>query len=335
MLTLIVAGIVFIFILIVGHEFGHFIAAKLLGMRVDEFGIGFPPRLFSKKIKETEYSINLLPFGGFVRIYGESAGVSETSKDDKRSFSNQSALKRVIVVISGVLMNFLIGWLALSIVFAAGTPTRLIIDNVAQNSPAETAGLKSGQYIEGYSSVDEFIGFVDSNKGSEITVNGLNMIPRENPPEGEGPLGVVLLEGGIQKESIIKSIVSGLISSIKLLGLITGSFVSLFSGLFTGDFTMLGQVTGPVGIFGMIGEATRLGITSFLQFLGIISLNLVVLNLLPFPALDGGRFLFIAIEKIMRRRLSRKVEIITNAIGISLLLLLMVVVTIRDIIKIL
>ncbi len=332
--SIILTGIFFLALLILGHELGHFFAAKLFGLRVDEFGIGFPPRIASKNIGETKYSINLLPFGGFVRIHGEHAD-DKKPKDPKRSFLNQNATKRSIIVIAGVLMNFLIGWIAFSVVFASGIPAKLAIEQVSPGSPAEAAGFEVGEYIAGFSSTEEFIGFINSHGGEEITINERRITPRVDPPEGEGGLGVTVVEVGIEKQGVLKSVVSGLKSAVEVTSLIIAAFFGFFKGIFVGDFAIVNQISGPVGVFNILGETSRLGAVYLIQFLGLISLNLVVINMIPLPALDGGRFLFILVEKVIGRRLNSKFEAVANAVGVSLLLLLMVIVTIRDIMRIL
>lgn len=325
-----VIGILFLIILIIGHELGHFFAAKLFKMRVDELGFGFPPRIFSKKKGETTYSFNLLPFGGFVKIHGEHPGKVELDEPE-RSFTHQKAYKRAVVIIAGAFMNFIIGWIAISAVFAIGIPTRVVISNVLPGSPADLAGFQVGNVLNNYSSSEEFLNFVNTNKGEEVLINDISVTPRENPPEGEGALGITIIDSGIERQSIVRSVFSGFVSAIETTWLIAIAFIGFISSIFGGNLEVVEQVTGPVGIFGMLGEVSGLGTASLLQFLGLISLNLVVINLIPFPALDGGRFMTIALEKLTGRKLSYKFELTANIVGLALLFLLMVVVTIRDI----
>lgn len=334
-MTAVLIGILFLIILIIGHEFGHFFAAKIFGLRVDEFGFGFPPRIFSRKKGETIYSFNLLPFGGFVKIHGEHAGLEEKLEEPERSFTHQSALRRAIIIVSGALMNFLIGWIAFSIVFSLGVPNRVVIEEVVPDSPAASAGFQIGQTVDGFSSAEEFSGFVHMRHGEEITVNGAVIALRESFPEGEGPLGVTVTDVGIERQGVLQSISSGFISAAGTTWLIVEAFAGFLGSIFGGDFDVVGQIAGPVGVFSMLDEVKTFGLTSLVQFLGLISLNLVVINLIPFPALDGGRFASVVVEKIIGRRLNYKFEMIINAFGLALLLLLMVVVTIRDIINIL
>lgn len=334
-MTTAVIGILFLIILVIGHELGHFFAAKMFKLRVEEFGFGFPPRIFSKKRKETTYSFNLLPFGGYVKIYGEHPNQKEEIKEPERSFTHQSAWKRAVIIVAGAFMNFLIGWIAFSIVLAAGIPNMVLIEKVIPDSPADTAGFFVGQVIEEFDSAEEFANFINSNRGKELTLNNLSVVPRVNPPEGEGPLGVTVVDGGVEKQGILQSIPKGFMSAVGTTWLITGAFVGFIGNIFGGNLSVADQVTGPVGVYGMLTSVSSLGATPLIQFLGFISLNLVVINLIPFPALDGGRLLTIIVEKVIGRRLNYKFEAIANGIGLALLLLLMVVVTIRDITNIL
>lgn len=335
MIELILIGIFFLFILVVGHELGHFLAAKFFGLRVDEFGIGFPPRLFSKYMGGTEYSINALPFGGFVRIYGEHSVRDRTAEEPSRSFAHQPAWKRLVIIAAGAFMNFLIGWAAFTAVYAVGMRNSILIEKVLPGSPASEAGIEAGTYISGFDSAESFIAYIDANRGKEIEINGKTVVPRINPPEQEGALGVVVTETGIPREGIIKSVWKGFVSAVAMTAAIAKAFGVLIWGLIGGDFSAASGIAGPVGVFSILSEASKLGAAYLIQFLGLISLNLVVINLIPFPALDGGRFLFILAEKVAGRELSYRLQIATNAIGLALLLILMVVITIRDIMRIL
>ncbi len=331
-MSLIITSIIFISILIIGHEFGHFFAAKAFKLRVEEFSLGFPPRIFSKKIGETKYSFNLLPFGGFVKIYGEE-GSAALLEEPERSFAHQPAWKRALIVLAGVIMNFLIGWLALSLVFSLGLPQRLLIEEVSPGSPAAEAGLRPGEEIEGFNSAQAFTGFVEANKGNPININGETITPRANPPAGEGALGLKITEVGAPAENPLKSLGQGFIAALAIMGFIFKAIALFFVGIFTGNFTVLGEVAGPVGVFNLIGEAGKLGFVYLINFLGLISLNLAAINLIPFPALDGGRLLFVGLEKLAGRPINKRWESLVNAVGLALLFTLMLVITFRDIMK--
>jgi regulator of sigma E protease len=204
--------IIFLVILILGHELGHFAMAKLFGIRVDEFGFGFAPKIWGKKIGETEYTLNALPLGGFVRLYGENGeddgGAPKTDEDRKRNFTLAPIWKRVVVLVGGVTMNFIIAWIAFSIVFMIGVPQAVYVEQVAANSPAETAGIAIGDEMIGFSDVDMFIEYVASHKGEtlalEIRREGKEItVPvqvRAEVPEGEGAMGVQITAAGYESQ---------------------------------------------------------------------------------------------------------------------------------------
>lgn len=365
--------IIFLSILILVHELGHFLTAKKFGLLVEEFGFGLPPRIWGKKIGETIYSINALPFGGFVKIYGEDKedkiaenretetilieeekveisndGISEEiisesiiiEKHPGRSFSSLFIWKRAVILIAGVFMNFLFGWLVISIILSLGVPQSVVISEIFKGTPAETAGLEVGDVILGISAND-FIKLTNDNKGKEITIkverNGaekeIKATPRINPPTGEGALGIGLFESGAPSQNFFTAIWDGLKMSVEIIKLIFVSLFNLIFGIFTGNKISLEQVSGPVGIVKITAQASGLGIAYLLQLLALISFNLAVINIFPFPALDGGRLLFLLIEKLKGSPLPAKFENYANAAGMALLLILMVLITIRDIIR--
>jgi regulator of sigma E protease len=348
-MLIIILVIVGLSLLILGHEAGHFFVAKLFGLKVDEFGIGFPPRMAAKKIGETEYSINWLPFGGFVRISGERGefeGVSPegetpagavTENDKARLFFNQPAWKKSAIVLAGVVMNFVLGWLLIAAVFMIGVPQTLVISGTQAGSPA-AAGLQAGDVIKGYTDSQTFIDYVNGHKGQPITITvirngqekGYTLTPRANPPAGQGALGVALEEGGAARENPLKALWNGLEDAAIISWITVQAFFDLIKQLFV-HATIPAGIVGPVGIFGIAEETGKIGLAYLLQFLGIISINLMIVNCIPFPALDGGRFLVVLIEKIKGSAIPYKVEAWINGVGFALLLLLMVVLTARDI----
>lgn len=332
---LVIIGISFLLLLVLGHELGHFISAKAFKLKIEEFGFGFPPKILSRQHGETKYSLNLLPFGGFVRIYGENQeeleGKTLTEADKKRSFFYQPAWKRAIIVVAGAVMNFIIGWIAISVVLMLGMPQGLVVEHITADSPAEAVGFQIGEPLTDYNSAEEFINFVNAHKGEEIIINEKAVTPRIDPPEGQGSLGVTVVETGAESVGPVKAVWEGFIIATGTTIEITKAFGRLFASLLTGDFSPAKEVSGPVGVYGILGQRSLLGAAALIQLLGIISLNLVVLNLIPFPALDGGRLLFIGIEKVIRRPLNSKIELWINGFGVSLLLIFMVLVTIRDI----
>lgn len=336
MIVGIIAVIIFLSILILVHEFGHFWAAKKFGLLVEEFGIGLPPKIWSRKIGETVYSVNALPFGGFVKIFGENAD----QRGKERNFANLKIWRRSIIIFAGVLMNFLLGWLVISIIFSIGIPQTVLITEVQSDSPAAGIGLQAGDKIISATNVDSFIKFIDEHRGQEIVlkierdgeIKKFKTIPRINPPSGEGALGIGLMEAGLPKQNLLTSFWEGLKTSAETVKMIFVAIFNLITKAFVGKAS-LEQIAGPIGIVKVTAQASTLGFVYLLQLLALISLNLAVINLLPFPALDGGRLLFLLIEKIKGSPLPEKFEKYANAAGMALLLLLMIIITIKDISK--
>lgn len=356
-------------VLILVHEFGHFLIAKLSGLKVEEFGFGFPPRILGKKIGETTYSLNLVPFGGFVKIYGESgppdgeASEQNTEMPEKeRNFAFKPVRTRSIIVLAGTLSNFIFGWFLLSLIFFIGSPTlvddanriqlkdaKIVISEVASNSPAALAGLKPADKILEIKSpaeslsvkdLNSFLNFVDKYKGENLIFSiqrgkqilDVGVISRVNPPPNEGPTGIALAEVGLLKLPILKSLATGLTFSFKVVIAILETLGKIIKNLFIG--APLGEaVVGPVGIVGVVSQFANLGFAYLLRIVAIISLNLAVLNILPFPALDGGKLAFLLAEKIKGSPISRKTEQITHTAGFVFLILIMIIVTVRDVIK--
>ncbi len=345
-MLIVILAIVGLSLLILGHEAGHFFVAKLFGLKIDEFGFGFPPRVFAKKKGETEYSFNWLPFGGFVRIAGENDGMitkveSEgvvNEADKKRLFYFQSAWKKALVIVAGVTTNFIIGWFLLSAIFMIGTPRILVVGGVQKNSPAEQSGILAGDVLGGFVEAKVFIDFVNLHRGEPTAftvVRGgkdlnFTITPRVKVGPNEGAIGVVLAEGGESRQGFFPAIWNGLKRSLQICGLTVVAFYDLIKNLALHG-SLLEGVVGPVGIFSVAQEAGRIGFIYLVQLASLISLNLAVVNLIPFPALDGGRLFLIAIEKIKRSPVSWKTEAWVNTLGFALLLVLMALLTVRDI----
>jgi regulator of sigma E protease len=346
-MLIIIIVIVGLSLLVLGHESGHFFAAKMFGLKVDEFGFGFPPRMVAKKIGDTEYSINWLPFGGFVKIGGErgefalvdgEADLVAPATDSGKLFYNQPAWKKSVIVLAGVFTNFILGWLFITIVLLVGVPQTLVIAGTEPGSPAAQAGIQTGDVVKGYTDSQSFINFIDENKGKPIAISVIRnnkefdytITPRVTTTANEGAIGVELDQGGAPRETIFAAARDGLEDAAILSWLTITAFGQLVQQIFTHASIPAG-VVGPVGIFGIAEETGRIGLAYLLQFIGIISINLMVVNCIPFPALDGGRFLMILIEKVKKSPLSPRIEAWVNGVGFSLLLLLMVVLTVRDI----
>ena len=355
-------------VLIFVHELGHFLAAKKFGIRVDEFGIGFPPKMFGKKYGETEYTFNWLPIGGFVRIFGETPDEdSIDGPDASRSFVNKPKWQQAIVLIAGVTFNVIFAWLLFWGAFMVGMPTavdedevdtvrdvKLLVLQTLPDSPADVAGLKgSDQITRVMSETGEFAealtpdavsAFIASHGGQELSfdvIRGgeettIGITPEvgviDADPE-RAAAGFNMTLAGIQQLPIHLAAVEATTMTWNMLVSVTvgiGSF--LWQAVtFTADFT---QVAGPVGIVGLVGDASALGFAYLVTFTAFISLNLAVINMLPFPALDGGRLLFVLIEKIKGSPINPKVANKVNLIGFALLILLMIAVTYNDIIRI-
>lgn len=339
-------SIIFIIIglsaLIVIHEAGHFFAAKFFGILVEEFGFGLPPRIFGKKFGETLISFNWLPFGGFVRVYGERHDQEKSDVPVARSFSHQSAFVRASVIVAGVLMNFLLGWWLLSAVFMIGIPQSLIVTEIKAGSIAETIGIQNGDQILGFEYISEFTEFLKANEGKELVLDISRSGEKQSLKfdflnvlsEDKGKLGVYLVEAGTPKLNFLPALANGFLSAAGMSLAIIGGIFQLIVGLFT-DWSVFGGFAGPVGIVNMAAQTAKVGLPNFLQLLALISLNLAVFNLLPIPALDGGRLLFLIIEKIKGGKIDAQKEMLAQAISFTVLILLILAVTVQDILRLL
>lgn len=378
----IIIFIIIILVLVVSHEFGHFIVAKLNNIRVDEFSFGFPPKIYGKKIGETTYNLNALPFGGYVKIYGESideADLLEVGFLDKeetpekvelerRSLVNKPRYIQALVMVAGVAMNFLVAWLLLSVGFMSGLPTSvgmaprgvivnnqyLTVTSIVKGSPAELVGLKIGDKLLALDTPTDSTKLLSSNLGAEnvqsfIKKHGGEIVKVEfiraketkelevtpiNNKDGIPAIGIAMDTIGTLKLPVHRAIWEGLKLTTDLTISTAVGFYKLISQAVMGKGDM-SAVTGPIGIVGVVGDAAKFGFVYLLSFTALISINLAVINLLPFPALDGGRILFLLIEKIKGSRIKPKISNTINMVGFGLLILLMVVITYHDITKLL
>lgn len=369
MLTTILIFIIILGLLVFVHELGHFVVAKRSGMKVDEFGFGFPPRLFGvqrvggkfkavwghkqpENSDQTIYSVNLIPLGGFVKIVGE----NNEAESDPRSFINKPFIPRLLTLVAGVAMNVIFAWLLISIGYIVGLPVatdsdtqfarggkltnpQVAVVEVVPGQPADEAGLKSNDiilHVDGQAAQDisEVQQYIRANQGKVITFSikrGSNELSvpvqsNANPKEGEGPTGIHLASVGLLRYPIHWAFVEGV-------GTTFGQLTAIVKGLYTVIASGVGldALGGPAKIAQLTGQVADLGTSYLIQFSAFLSLNLAVLNILPFPALDGGRVLFLFIEKIRGKRNNQHIEQIANTAGFLLLLMLMVVVTVNDI----
>jgi regulator of sigma E protease len=350
-----------LFVLVLVHEWGHFITAKKTGMRVDEFAIGFPPKLFGVKKGETEYNFNLLPIGGYVKIYGENREEGEDPTiDSGRAFHARPKWAQAVVLLAGITMNILFAWFLFSATLLIGVPqavdeatasddAALIVAGTFPGSPADgvlpigaeivsaTVGEKT-LTNPGPATFSEFVGAAGQEAVTITYLNdGVEKLVSLTPKSGlvaDAPdkviIGTSLALIEIKQLGVVGSVIDGFKMTVH-------GTVSIITGLYTlikdaivgqADFA---SVAGPVGIVGMVGDAASYGLTPLLTFTAIISLNLAVINLLPFPALDGGRLLFVAIEAVTRKEIPPAWTGWTNVIGFVLLMLLMAAVTFNDI----
>ncbi|MEK7644782.1 MAG: site-2 protease family protein [Patescibacteria group bacterium] len=384
---------IIIFILILGalvfvHELGHFLMAKAFGIRVDEFALGFPPRLFKWKPKnsETTYSLNLLPLGGYVKIFGENPDeASLKGPEKKRSLVSKPKYAQVLVLIAGIASNIVFAWLLISGGFMIGLPVsvgdryadavrdqEVVVREVAPGSPAAAAGFLPEDvlvYLEVNPEVPGNVVGIDGHtpkeilRGSGVTPTSVRRMIAQHPDEpisvlvkrlgqtqtstgnaflevtphtsadqGRAAIGIVMDEVGVLKLPWHRALWEGLFFTKDIVVVTAQQIVHFLGQVFTGQADM-DQVSGPVGIASQVGEARTLGFAYVLSFTAFISINLALLNLVPFPALDGGRILFVCIEAIIRRPIKPIIANWLNGLGFVLLILLMIVIAYNDIVK--
>lgn len=362
----IIIFLVILLVLVVSHEFGHFIVAKAFGIRVDEFAFGFPPKIFGKKYGETNYNFNLLPLGGYVKIFGENPTEDSISgPDSSRSFINKPVYAQALVLLAGVTMNFLLAWLLISIGFMSGLPTsvseapkgytpehqNLTLISVVKDSPADVAGLKIGDRLISFKtkndmtatpSADSVRYFVRRHGGEAITVSYVrghenketSLTPIINRKDSVPMIGVSMDIIGTIRLPFYKAFWDGLKLSSDLFIATVSGFYNMARDAILGHGSIEG-ISGPVGIVGVVGDAAKFGFIYILSFTALISINLSVINLIPFPALDGGRLLFLLIEKIKGSRIKPEIGNMINVIGFGILMILMLFITYHDIVKLL
>lgn len=315
-------------LLVFVHEFGHFAAAKTVGIKVNEFSIGMGPLLIHRKRGETDYSLRAFPIGGYCKMEGE-----DEDSEDERAFNRKPAVAKAFVIIAGSFMNILTTVIILSMVFAyAGTLTTTL-DEVVEGHPASLAGIQSGDEIitingENYNSWAGIVAAISESEGDtiEITVlrNGseVTLISRVIVnEEGRRVIGII--------PEISHSALLGIKNAVLTTGTMLGAMGEFFGQLFTGQASA-SNVVGPIGIVSIIGQEAKTGLINVVFLMAMISLNLGVVNLLPLPALDGGRLLFIVIRTLSGGRISDETEARIHTFGMILLLGLMLFLIFKD-----
>ncbi len=336
-------------LIIIIHELGHFLVAKKSGVLVEEFGLGLPPRIFGKKIGETLYSLNWLPIGGFVKLHGETA--EDKVVYPERAFSNKSKKVKIAITLAGIIMNFVLAVFAFAIVYSfTGIDTGIVdvkILAVSNDTPAAASGVVSGDIVKkvgdtAISSVSEFKAELDKYKGKAVVVEflrgenlvSLKLTPRLNPPEGQGAIGVEIADvpeiyfppiwqrpfvgawhGLKQSLALSKAVILGLGGAAKSVG--QGKAPE--------------HVVGAFGLVSLLIEFAKMGIIPLLNLIGIISINLAIINVLPIPPLDGSRVFITIVEAITRKKMTANLESKIYTAGFIFMIGLMLLVTAREI----
>jgi len=338
MIINILIGVAVLSVIILVHELGHFVTAKASRVKVEEFGLGFPPRLLSFKWGETRYSLNAIPFGGFVKMAGE--------EDPKASGSlaGKNRGTRFLVLSAGSLMNLLLALM----LFSAGylfpreaAVGQVEVVEVVPDSPAAVAGIETGDIIlsvnkQPVDSNNKLHRYVTDNLGKEITLlvqrpgsasRDVRLTPRLEPPEGEGAIGIAMRT--VKLYPLWQAIPRGAAELSSTVIMWAGGLISVFTGEVSGSFL------GPVGLVQLTGEVAKFGPLPLLKISALISLILGIMNLLPLPAIDGGRITFLFLEWVRRgKRISPKAEGMVHLIGLALFLLLFLAITYQDIVRI-
>lgn len=348
MLLVILAIILSFSVLILIHELGHFVTAKRSGVWVEEFGLGLPPRLWGKKIGDTVYSINWLPIGGFVKLHGETSSDKVIYKE--KAFTNKTKLQKIIITLAGIFMNFVLAVICFSAVFFfTGIPGKVnvLITNISEKSPAQASGIQKDDIIEKVNdrvitNDTDFIQEISNNKGKEITLtikreNELietKITPRVDPPAGEGSLGVQFAPN---QESYFPPILErpfisvwhGLKQTVEVTKGVVLGLGSVAQSVSQGESPQ--GVTGPVGIISILKRIAEWGIVPLINLVGLISINLAIINLIPFPPLDGSRVLQVLIEWLTKKKMTPKMEERVYFAGFAILIGLTILITSREI----
>ena len=363
MIISILAFFVVLSVLVLVHELGHFLLAKKAGVKVEEFGFGLPPRLAGIKRGETVYSLNWIPFGGFVKLYGEDLeDYGKNGQNQGRAFWAKPISARAGIVVAGVVFNFLLALLAFTAVYSyAGIPEetqRLTVLGVLPDSPASESGIQGGDLLlsvdginltgmqSGEDVVETFSQAVAGKKGTEISLKvqrdeselTYTVTPRVDYPQDQGPLGVAITNVEMVKypwwQMPFRAVPQGLKEAFGWTGLIIASLGKMLADLF-GQGVVPKDLAGPIGIFQITSQVARTGVVNLIQFMGVLSVNLAIFNILPFPALDGGRIIFLVYELVTRKRPKPELERKVNSVGLAFLIGLIALITVNDLARLL
>lgn len=354
----VVSFVIILGILVLVHELGHFVMARLFRVGVEEFGFGFPPRLFGKKIGQTVYSVNAIPLGGFVKIKGIIEQVGTTSPQHKPDdFMAQSLLKRFAILIAGIVMNYLLTIVLLTVGYSVGLPSSLdtipaqatiqnravVVANIAPDVPAAEAGLQVGDSIVMVNS-QPVVTVGDVKTQLQLLTSGsiVSLAIQRNEEsllidtatitlgEGQVGIGAYFVETGEVKLPITSAIIQASSHTWQLTKILCLAFIGLIGSAVQGE-DVSSAVAGPVGIATLTHQATQLGFVYVIQFAALLSLNLAIFNLLPFPPLDGGKLIFVMLEAILRRPIPLRWQVVVHNIGFIIFLIFIMAVTIKDI----
>ena len=345
LIATIIISVFSLIVLVVIHEFGHFILAKKFGTKVEEFGIGYPPRIFGKRIGETIYSLNALPFGAFVKIHGEEGGV-----EDYRSFIGKPIWQRVCIVLGGVVSFWIVSALLLSLVAGVWglpmavedednynlTEAKVQINSILNDSSASQADLRTGDVIIGYDKIKDFQEFIGTHKSQEVELTVKrgqdSFVEKVVLGDSETPLGVGLVRIALKQYTWYQAPVQGVVACFNMTANIVSGWVMGFKSLLGISELPEGvkmEMMGPLGILDLLKDYSRLGINYFLFLIALISIALALANILPIPALDGGKIVFLAIEAFRGKPINYKLEQKITATFFVLLILLMIFVTVK------